>query len=390
MLQTVPRYVAEGEPFEIELRVEKTLQTPSVSFEYELLDGLFPVTNGPGYSADGRIRFDAPSGGTADDCTLRWTVKATGRAGDKGDFGPKPGSAVLTIGDRRVLAESARPQSIEIVADVEEKLWETYAARSMDEAISTPAEPAVVLAKISLLQMGPSYVIDHVTPSPYDELIANSPLLARLSQRKSVSAPSGSGPVLTVGTTVRNLGPQEPPQFSADYKAGAGRLDLTLGLPQPKSARDEVGDGTVDIPLVGGISRSGIISFGKQERSYYTEEISHGLGPGQVLVTVGLESADGDMISDLLNVNESVFYGASDVFQGSEFDAGLPRVSIGTIVYPRKGTFRIGLKLLSAAEAPSLRMRWWAVRNSREADHAEAEAGLTSSEQEAAAGTDRK
>ncbi|NEN85219.1 hypothetical protein [Paenibacillus elgii] len=392
VLQTVPRYVTEGETFEARLRVEKTLQTPPITFEYEPLGGLFPLAEDPGCSTAGKIRIDVPADNKSDDFVVQWPVRAAGSAGDKGDFGSKPGTAVLTIGDRRIQVESACSQTIEIVADTEEKLWEAYAARSMDEALGSPAEPEVVLAKISLLQMGPSYVIDHVTPLPFNELIASSPLLGILARRTGSSLPGGGSDraAFTAGASVRQLEADEPPQFSVDYRADKGHFDFTLGLPQQRSAQDEISSGVVDLPLAGGIVKSGMISFGKQERSYYTDEISHGLGPGQVMVTVGLEVADNDMIPDLLNVNESVFYGASDVFQGSDYDIGLPKVSVGTVVYPRRGTFRIGLKLLSPAEGASLRLRWWAVRSSKDTAQQAAATDLSFSEREAAAGTDSK
>ncbi|XOK59536.1 hypothetical protein ACJ7K1_23615 [Paenibacillus elgii] len=392
VLQTVPRYVTEGETFEARLRVEKTLQTPPITFEYEPLGGLFPLMEDSCCSTAGKIRVDVPADNKSDDFVVRWPVRAAGSAGEKGDFGSKPGTAVLTIGDRRIQVESACSQTIEIVADAEEKLWEAYAARSMDEALGSPAEPEVVLAKISLLQMGPSYVIDHVTPLPFNELIANSPLLGILARRTGSSSPSGGSDraAFTAGASVRQLGADEPPQFSVGYRADKGHFDFTLGLPQQRSAHQEIGSGVVDLPLAGGIVKSGMISFGKQERSYYTDEISHGLGPGQVMVTVGLEMADNDMIPDLLNVNESIFYGASDVFQGSDYDIGLPKVSVGTVVYPRRGTFRIGLKLLSPAEGSSLRLRWWAVRSNKDTAQQAAATDLSFSEREAAAGTDNK
>lgn len=96
-----------------------------------------------------------------------------------------------------------------------------------------------------------------------------------------------------------------------------------------------------------------------------SDEIQHGLGEGQVSVVVGLEEIDKTILADQASTMKKVYYGQSDVFKGTEFEPDIPNVSLGTIVYPEKGTFRIGMKLQGETESAAsvIAVRWWAFKS---------------------------
>jgi hypothetical protein len=116
--------------------------------------------------------------------------------------------------------------------------------------------------------------------------------------------------------------------------------------------------GVIEVPLDGN-AKSGLFSRG--QRSHVTDEIVHGLGKGQVTVLAGLEElpqAQSGVGSD----RAGVYFGSAEVFKGTEFEPMLPDVKFGTLIYPDKGTFRIGLRLAGGTEAEKLRIRWWAFK----------------------------
>jgi hypothetical protein len=141
-----------------------------------------------------------------------------------------------------------------------------------------------------------------------------------------------------------------------NYDRAEKVLKFTLGLPEVKQAElpKLTATGTTDLFLLEK-NKPGI--FGKVDRSYVTEEIPHGLGAGPVLITVGLEASD-----SLLTEQQSVIYGDAEAFHGTTFAPELPKHTVGTLVYPHRGTFRIGVRLMEPAEQGSLRIRWWATR----------------------------
>lgn len=103
-----------------------------------------------------------------------------------------------------------------------------------------------------------------------------------------------------------------------------------------------VTSGILEIPL-GSDSKKGDISF--------SGEILHGLGPGNVFVSLGTEtiSAEGET---------SCLYGNAQLFS----DTNLPEIETCAKVLPEKGSFIAAVKLKSKAYQMVLPLRWVAVQ----------------------------
>lgn len=92
---------------------------------------------------------------------------------------------------------------------------------------------------------------------------------------------------------------------------------------------------------------------GKAGKRFFSEEISHGLGLGNVMVTVGLRDE---------NVYDASFiYGSSEIFD--EGDSGI-KAETAVRVNAQTGTFQIGIRLLEAVAADSAVVHWTAVKRS--------------------------
>src|SRR5690606_5012497 len=129
---------------------------------------------------------------------------------------------------------------------------------------------------------------------------------------------------------------------------------------------DEISTGMLEVPLES-IGKSGGSFFSRGKKNFVSDEIAHGLGSGQITVVVGLEEIDRPAGAvDGAAAQKKVYYGQSEVFKGTEFEPDLPKVTLGTIVYPEKGTFRIGMKLQGDTEestASVISVRWWAFKS---------------------------
>ncbi len=92
---------------------------------------------------------------------------------------------------------------------------------------------------------------------------------------------------------------------------------------------------------------------GKAGKRFFSEEISHGLGLGNVLVVAGLRDE---------NVTDCSFvYGSSEIFD--EGDSGV-KAEVAVRVNSATGTFKIGIRLLEAAAADSAVVHWTAIKRS--------------------------
>ena len=98
---------------------------------------------------------------------------------------------------------------------------------------------------------------------------------------------------------------------------------------------------------------------GKNSKSYFTGEITHGLGIGDVDIHVGVEVEDGE---GLFELGKCQIFGDPSIFEKSPYEINIPKHSLGVMTYVQKGTFRIGIKLLENTKQNSIKVRWWACK----------------------------
>ncbi|MFC5406946.1 hypothetical protein [Cohnella soli] len=351
--QRMPKYANPDDVVDVTLVVEKTLQTPrvSLSFSYEA-DGFDPV------GKDGNaVRFLEPGDKQDTEHRLTYSVKVQDRPGHVGKLSIPAGALELYIGDNRVPIDQSATHSVEIVEQpVAERIMKDWYERSLDQAAEGYAEQNVCLAKIGLLQLGPTYMIEKVERVPFDEYIPN----ASLSHRMNQSGRSSSLHRFYAEAQAFDLSFDSKPELDVVYHPERNAFDFKIGIPRPQTINDEMATGIVDVPL-DAQEKSGLRLFSRGKRNYVTDEIAHGLGDGQVTVIVGLEEVP-DPQAPVGSGGAKVYYGSADVFKDTEYEAEFPNITFGTIIYPDKNSFRIGMKLVGGMSATSLRVRWWAFK----------------------------
>ncbi|MCR8633783.1 hypothetical protein [Paenibacillus radicis (ex Xue et al. 2023)] len=375
ILQSTPRYVNPGQLFEMTLRVEKTLQAAKVFFQYEVAGDQVEA------ESYGALTFSEPQDRQETEYEIKVLLRAGRSSKGKSRVGVKRDTAVLRIGDKQVPLAASSMNELNIINRAVKDQWlEDYVNRSLEDSLESSSEPCIYLAKINLLQMGPTYIIEKVEPVPFGEYVYNASALHKLGQNDGVSSPTDS-PIVTK-SSITSLGSDQEPELKVAYNRENNEISFNLGLPSVQSNQD-MRTGVVEIP-VASLNKFTASPFGKGGKSYVSDEIEHGLGAGDTYIVTGLEEVSDDYISDILSNSERVYYGASDVFKGSEFETSGPEVKIGTLVYPRKGTFRVGVRLQQPTEATNIRVRWWAYNKPSEVR--EASSAVENSVREAASG----
>ncbi|MFX3632999.1 MAG: hypothetical protein ACE3L7_04645 [Candidatus Pristimantibacillus sp.] len=355
--QRMPKYVNAGEVVEVQLVVEKTLQTPRIAFQYEYeAEGFTAV------GQSGKIVSFTEAGDTHEtEYVLTYNIKAPQAAGVTAILSIPNKQATLTIGDEVIPIDSNVKQAIEVLNEpVAERIVTDWHERSLEQAVESSADQSIYLAKISLLQMGPTYMIEKVDRVPFGEYIESASLIQRLSGK----ARGTSLNKFFATAEAHDLEFDAKPALDVTYHPERNEFDFKLGIPRPQHLYDEIATGTMEVALES-IGKTGGFFFSRGKKNYVSEEIGHGLGEGQVTVIVGLEETETSVSADLNNTTKRVYYGHNDVFKGTEFEQDIPNVSLGTIVYPEKGTFRIGMKLQGETEttASVIAVRWWAFKS---------------------------
>ncbi|TNJ62381.1 hypothetical protein FE784_30895 [Paenibacillus hemerocallicola] len=351
ILQITPKYVNSGQTFLATIRIEKSLQIGKIELQYEL------ATN-RAEAIEGRtVRFIEPQDSQETEYEFQIALRADGVGSGKALVGVKSGSAVLRVGDKQLDSVSKDTAAVHIIsAPVQEQLMDDFLKQPLEASLDSPSDPCLYLAKIGLLQMGPTYVIERVDQVPFGEYVYNATASHRLAlteakRRRSIpAAPEQPAPAAKETIAVSETEKKSYDQSAERTSPIAGAADIQSGW--------------ADIP-VSPFSKSAL-SFGKAVKSFVSQEIEHGLGTGNVLIMTSLEERTHDAISDMLSSGQRSYFGAADVFTGSEFESVLPGYQLGVVSYPQKGTFRIGIKLRQISEARTIRVRWWAYRNGQE------------------------
>jgi len=356
ILQSVPRFVEPGEEFELRLTIEKTVQTPHIEFEYVPewadLEEAEPLT-------DGKIRFSEPTDGDRTGYTRTFRLRARelpqGETRKLADISAKAGSARLVIGDKLIEDLPHLRQTIEISEEpAEERIIRQYYARSLDRAMEFPAEPCVVLARIHLLQLGATYVIDRLESIPFKDYVINPSMLYKLLSRRPRT------PSVVVQTA--DAAPEKTEEAPAEFPDLKEEFASILSEGEEPAPEEKVSTGIVEIDIVPPKKAKW---YHRRQRNFYSDEIEHGLGEGVVLLTAALSDEQDEsevILPEMWNRSDAVYHGAFEVFTGSDLEPKYPKLSIGFLQYPKKGTFRIGIRVHKKTDRTKVRIRWWAVK----------------------------
>ncbi|MFC4101920.1 hypothetical protein [Paenibacillus xanthanilyticus] len=352
--QRMPKYMNPDAVTDVTLVIEKTLQTPKIAIEFDYdCESLTPLG-----ASSRHVAFADPGDGRETEYTFKYAVKAGNPVSGKAALRILRESVKLTIGDAKVAVDANPRHEVELIHDrIPERVLRDYFERTLDQSLDGMAEQSICLAKISLMKMGPTYMIEKVERVPFGEFVHNPSLLHRIG---GFGGPDADNRFFTKSEATE-LPYGSKPEFNVAFNPDRSEFSFKLGVPQPQHIQDEIATGTVTVELEPS-NKSGLYFFSRGQKSYVTEEIASTLGDGQFYVQVGLEEKDIHVTSDLLQSGDQVYYGNADVFKGSEFESPLPSVTFGTIVYPAKGTFRIGMKLSQATEASAIKLRWWAFK----------------------------
>ncbi|NLM85017.1 MAG: hypothetical protein GX189_10025 [Clostridiales bacterium] len=200
----------------------------------------------------------------------------------------------------------------------------------------------IYLAKLDLMPIRSTSVIRNIAQLPFDQ---------RLHGRGGREE-KGLGGVLSVTSEVRTLKYWQKPEAYADYNAATGTLSFRFGIPTSEEYEYSTSSGLVEIPLSGGL---------RVNARYYSDEIPHNLGPGNVNISLAVVFQDKDE-------RQALAFGNGEVFRGKNGIKAVPQVETAAVLYPEKGTFRVGVWLKDDVEGSSILVRYFASKVSKDVD----------------------
>lgn len=309
ILLTVPRFIKAKELFPLEVTVIP--RDPSSELRVGFTINLICVRYGNESSirVDLDTRFEKSSFG---EYTRKFICSGMNIVSDMAEFSVTAGEPEIKIGPQRyTIDEDVTIKSTMTAEDPAKCACDSFRT-TMFNFVNYGSEIDVCLAKISF----ENYTITNIREFPFGHYyrtntelaIENAVLRDRIEVLKTAS-----------NTSERELAGEPGEDGAADISSGEAVIDLGIG--------------------------------GKAGKRFFSEEISHGLGLGNVQVTVGLKDESID--------DECFVYGSQEIFD--ESSDGI-KAELAVRVNNETGTFKIGLRLLEAAAEYNAVIHWTAVR----------------------------
>lgn len=238
--------------------------------------------------------------------------------------------------------------SVEVLErGLEEWVQDAYYKQSLHEVVDNYTEDCLYLAKIQLIKVDHTFVMKGLNFNPFSQYAYGTSALMELIKSNQKSGFNG----FTVKTNTEVLEAGSKPEIAANYDKVTGTLKMNFGMPDPLVMVDSIRTGIVEFVI------DENFRFGK---NIVSDELTHGLGSGPVFIQLGIENIREGFDED--DTSEKIYYGASEVFFRGEHEGDVSNYTFGSVVYPRKGTFRVGLRINKGTRGDVIRLRWWAYK----------------------------
>ena len=312
--QITPCYVEQKQSATISIIIEKQNLPQTISVDYHL--------NCSGFQTEQKenmitVFFQENSMSANQKTILQYTVTADSIHTTTSEyFFIEQGNVV--IGNENYIIQSCKINSKIGEISLMDYAIQKHIKKHFDDIVNTEGENKIYLAKITWIKQGEKYSIESIENIPFQQYVYSNNLLAALLKQKHC---------MTITQEKQIQNPSIMPQQN-QYDTASGTEVIEM-------------------------------DFYMHKKSYFSEEIAHGLGAGDVMIQTAIE--DVIVQNDFFNMRKNIF-GTSSVFDNSPYQTELPAVDIGVLSYTDRGTFRIGVKFQKDAKVTAVKIKWFAFK----------------------------
>lgn len=313
--QVYPSFLQAGKEFEIKIVVENMGQPQPVCFTCDLhLECL--ENNG---NSSMRIHFDEEDYPKSYQYEQTYILKAVQIKKAAAAMEIIEGSFELYIGGRKEEAPAGQKITMEIMdCNRKEAIMERYFNSAMEDIVKNNFQQSIYLARIFIIQTGESYLIDSIEPMPFKQYIYNN-VLSDIMNQLAIKEEKRRGREKEIEKPHNPIGPVKGAEGEGKIKSGYVIMDLGIG--------------------------------GGAGQRFFSDDISHDLGFGNVIIILGQCEAIGD--------NGRVCYGSAEVFE----EKTAFRAETAARINGENATFKIGLRLIEPTTNRYVRINWTAIKD---------------------------
>lgn len=334
LVLSLPSILCAGEEFQVQVLVVKNENTPPVQFSLE-------GENTFAESDNGRVHLAWRESREEKRCvyTVNFPLRAKAMSDVDSRLFPSGCELNVELGSHHYKNYLEVPAAVHLCRDQEACRLRRMRQDDLARHLQGQDLP-LYLAKLELIHSAGGVFVGGVTSLPFQQAV------------KSEHTTKGDGTGdLTVTTSVRSLEYWQKPDVKAVYQPSTGALHLDFGIPSPEQYDYAVAHGTVDLTMPGGI---------RVNSRVFSQEIAHGLGAGAVDVRLSVEFMDKEQEETAL------LCGNSEVFKHKSIKSAPPWVEAAALVYPERGTMRIGLWLHDTVDGNLIRVHYFAQKPERD------------------------
>lgn len=314
--QISPKYVMSENQFNFSVVIENMGQPLPISFSYVLELSCLQIEEKNTIT----ISFHEEDYEKSYQYKLDYIVEAGFVKEVTGVLTANSESFCLKIGGKEVEGKVQGSSYTKIVSgNIWENILEQYYKGAMESILENAYQQSIYLAKIMIIKSGTSYVIDSIERMPFHQYVYNNDLAFVYQQLNSSKK----------DWNVQNK------KKESYYK---------LDEQQTTSSMITYGEERIDLGI------GGIVG-----QTFFSEEITHGLGLGSVYILAGIDST--------IKRNGDIIFGSQDIFLEKEIEVNA-EIAIKTKV--EKGTFIIGIRCLEDTIARQVKIHWVAIKDKKD------------------------
>lgn len=351
----VPKLVTANDELTLRFIIIKGIDSQPVSFKYRFESEYFQSGNDSAielnYSEDSSVKKDV--------FTVDFSLGAIGISDMMASLSNGNGTLSVKMGD---ISDKVTVGSTEVYicsdSDSFDRMKNTRMS-TLENNLSGENTP-IYLAKIDCLNIGTGYIIRNVTSLPFGQrMMSHTPeetgtistVIAEPETVPPVQSVAKSDSFLKggVSTEVERLEYWQKPQVNASYNHKSKKLNFRFGIPSTEAYDYATSSGVVDIPISGAI---------RVNARFFSHEIPHNLGVGDVSITLSVEFGDAG--------RRKLLFGNGEVFATKSDIKTVPRIETAAVLNPETGTFKVGIRLIDYVEGHTVRVRWFAYKPTRD------------------------
>lgn len=314
---TASKYIKEDDIFKFKVTIEKNSLLSDICLNYNIRLNCLEYNQSDKLS----IHFDESKVTKSEKYELEYEVKAKPVKNIDGLMVVNPEEFNLTIGVNEAKLNEEKILTTKIIdKNPKDEILNKYFSTNMDDIINSLVDQKIYLAKISLVKAANTYIIENVENNPFNQYVLNGVLLQAIEKIENQELEILKNKNLLKENNDFN-------KFIKNKEIINSSIDTATGLCKI---------------YIGSNNRSGDI--------FYSSEIVHGVGLGNVYAVLGLEDEH----------SEEIIFGNSNIFGETK------KVEIASKINVNSGTMIIGVKLLEHVDSANLKIRWMVYRDAKE------------------------